>query len=251
MGAASTALADRPEGIFWNPGGIAALRTMTWWSAHSRPFGLKELANTATILVAPFSPGVWAFGLHTCGYALYRETTALVSCAGAMTSRVRVGGTLRVLRLDIRDFRSAGAVAFDFGFVGRVGSRFDWGMCLWNVGGARMAGETLSRVLSMGWTFRPAPDAVVVVDVRKELTALLETRVGLEYAPIRSLRLRMGMHDSPSSFSLGMGWCTHALRVDYAVYTHLRLGWSHQMAIHLIIGSPAPDQHGGGRQICP
>ena len=250
LGGAYTALADEPEGIFWNPGGIAALRTTTCWSAYSRPFGLRELASTAAVLVTPAFPGTWAFGVRTFGSSLYRETTALVSVAGALTSGVRVGATLRALRVDLQDFGSANGFAFDLGFVGRVGSRVDWGVCLWNAGNARMAGEALSQSLSSGWAFRPTSDAALVVDVCKVLTAPLQTRVGLEYTPVDGLSLRVGVHDRPASLGAGAGWSVGRWRIDYGAYTHLILGWSHQVAVHLPIGA-GERERGGQRQICP
>ena len=237
MGGAYTALSDGPGGIFWNPGGIASLRTMTWWNAYCRPFGLDELSSAATVIILPLSPGSWALGLHSYGCSLYRETTALVSCAGPLRPTVRVGATLRALRLNIRNFGSAHTFALDIGFVGRVHSRSDWGMCVWNVGDARMAGETLSRALSMGLAFRPVSDALAAVDVRKEFDAPVQIKVGLEYAATRSLQLRLGVHGRPSSFAFGAGWRIRDVHIDYAARTHLLLGLSHQIAINLMIGS--------------
>ena len=61
-------------------------------------------------------------------------------------------------------------------------------------------------------------------------------RIGIDYEVIRYLNLRIGAMNEPSSFSAGIGINYSIFEIDYALFNHQDLGFTHQFGITLQFG---------------
>ena len=71
---------------------------------------------------------------------------------------------------------------------------------------------------------------------QKEVENNASLRVGIDYEIIKYLNIRIGAMNEPSSFSAGIGINYSIFEIDYALFNHQDLGFTHQLGVTLQFG---------------
>lgn len=244
LGGGYVALAEGPEGIFWNPAGLARSDRSQVLVFYGRPFAVQALSIQAFGGVAPASWGSIGGGVETYGDSFYREVSAGVAYGWALERGLSLGIRLRYGRLSITRFGSAGVLCMDVGASIQVWDALRWGLSVQNLAGTRIGGrgERAAQTVLMGVSGTPADRIELTLDVRKDLRFPLQLGAGAEVLLSDVVRLWTGVRSDPLLFSSGLGLDVGSLLIQYAVTYHAVLGVSHYASIG-IMKTPALSSH--------
>jgi uncharacterized protein UPF0164 len=261
LGGAYGALAEGVEAAFWNPAGLAGTHGSQLTAAHTeffqqlrhdqfavagRMFGGVTSASVRAFYSQPIDERdelgnlIGSFGTHDLELALGYGRTA--------TPGVRLGGTVQLVRERIAD-AATNTWAMNVGGTWEPpalrGARLSVSghnlgpSAAYVIDGVKGAPVPLPAALQAGIAFGAPPAARGFA-----LRGAVETRlargrpavgmVGAELAGLAGAALRAGVriNDPSASVSLGAGWTTGGLRLDYAwVPYKLDLGDTHRFGV--------------------
>ena len=237
---ASAALAGDPWGMFANPAGILGLPGCTIITSVSPSiYGIPELRHHAVSAVLPVSWGTIGVAGTTLGVDGYRETTAGLVVAFPLDPAFGCGIRVNSLWLGIASYGSTVVPTLDLGLQARITESFSVGFLLENVTGARLGirKEALPRSVEFGLSIAPSGLGVqACASAVKELSAPLDWRMGVTFAPYECLTLRTGISTEPAFLCAGFGLTVAPVTLDYAVSHHWQLGLTHHVSLAFSFG---------------
>lgn len=249
MGGATVSLADDGTTLSWNPGGLTlvgghrlAVSHVAWFSDATYQYAsyVGPLGENGVVGLA-VEQGSVSWDNTGEGDFDAGDFSGVLGYGRRVRSNVGVGVGLRYLSSKLGD-DTAASYAFDVGTVCRVSPNLSLGAAVRNLGpGLNFGGaeDPLPSVLTLGgsYTWR---DVTFAVDVEKQNDLDVTPRVGVEYAPIRSLALRGGYVGSGDSAlgeltgGFGLRWGDR-WSFDYA-YRPSTLGGTHQAGLSAGLG---------------
>ncbi len=230
LGRATTAL----EGDVWghhNPASWATLPGRAASAFASQAFGLGELRLGAVAVAEPTRFGTVAASARSYGFEDFRETRFGLGFARAFavsaSRRVHAGLRLGYTSVSIPGFGSAGVLGLSLGVMTEVLPGLGFGFHAYNLNRPAFSEfDPLRRGLEVGFAYRPAERALVLLGIDKEVEFPLSFRGGLEVQPVDVLVLRTGFTTEPVRFSAGVGVQTGLLRADVSAERHEWIGWT-------------------------
>lgn len=237
LGGAAVALSDNPWAGAVNPAMISAVKKPVISLGFSpSPFGLRELSGAAVAYVDPLPLGSISVQLAKFGFELYREMIGGFSYGRTITDNVMVGATLRVYVLSIAGYGSDWTIGADIGGAVDVSGEIRVAFALHNISAPAIGveHELLPQSISMGMSFAPLRELVVVAELEKDLRYQPEFHLGVEYALGEYVVLRGGMIPEPAFFSAGFGMNYGPLRLDYGISHHVLLGMMHLFGVSVV-----------------
>jgi hypothetical protein len=235
---AITAVPGSPWTAFVNPGAVPSVHHRTLALAHiPRPFGLADLAQSALTYIEPLSFGIAAITLQRYGFELYREITAGVVIGAELEDRWNVGIGVQYFSLTIPGYGSAGTVGIDAGMVLEVSDGFRAGVAALNLNAPAIGRnrERLPQVLSLGLSYQPMGGLLLAIDLVKEIRFPPDILLGVEFAPVKTLRILVGSGTDPASFRAGMTFAYGLAEVGYIFSNHPDLGATHRFSLVLAL----------------
>ncbi len=237
FGNAFVGLADDCWAIYYNPAGIVRINQNTFSFFYSpNQFELSEL-NTAAV-AGNFSTqfGTFGVGVRKFGFELYKEISATVSYANSIAG-IYFGTNFNYHYLAIRGYGTDAAISLDAGVLlplfSSVISELFLGISAKNINipSIGKSREKLPQVFCSGISYSPLNNLILLVDYQKEIGFDASPKFGAEYQIFDMLSLRFGVSDNPTSFASGVGIEVAFVRLDYALFTHQELGFSHSATI--------------------
>jgi hypothetical protein len=259
MGGAYASLGEGVEAAFWNPAGLAAIHGVQLTASHYEflehlrhaQFGVagKLLGGgVATTLRALYSEPITerdavgnetgTFGSHDLEFAL--------AYGGAVSPRVRLGGSAQVVRERISEFSATtwavgGGATWDPAAMPRLRASLSFHNLgpagAYDFDGVRGQPVNLPAAVQAGVSYGFTSGGL-------DLRTALETRltrgragvamIGAELAHGSGAAIRAGfrMNDESTNFSVGAGYATQGLRLDYAFVPYrLDLGETHRISL--------------------
>lgn len=251
MGGAYTAVANDATALYWNPGGLARMERKELSLTHAASFA--ETSFDFVGYAHPTRVGTFAFsGLHLSQGALdgrddnrnaagsftASDSAATLAFARAVTSKINVGASAKLIRQTIANENAQG-VAFDLGLTANTPVKnLTVGAAALNLGpGMKFVQESYSLplTLSVGTAYRVWQPLALSGDLRHyPVDARTSLSFGMEFSPVQMVALRAGYisaaaASSPSSsekrasqlegltgFGAGMGLQISHYRLDYA-----------------------------------
>ncbi|MDI6739054.1 MAG: helix-hairpin-helix domain-containing protein [Candidatus Edwardsbacteria bacterium] len=234
MAGAGAALADFPQAGAINPALPAFCEMQSVNAGAGLPFGLKDLAATATAVSYQRGRYGLAAGIAAVGNQLYREATVRMALGMRVFERAAIGAAVNGHHLGIARYGSATAVGFDAGLIGSPFENLTLAVAAGNLNHPAIgeSDEEISQTLSCGASFRPVSQVTLAVQLQAQENWPVQLRVGQEYRYRDRLFLRAGFTDRPNQASLGFGAAHGKFRLDYAVRTHPVLNLSHCLSLH-------------------
>lgn len=223
--------------LFNNPAGLAQQN----WSEFSiyyspSPFGISKLANAAAVLHIPSKFGSFAFAYTTYGFDLYKENTFFVSYSKKIFSNVFLGTTISYKHTSIKNYGSANSLVLLLGGIVKLNSDFRIGFAIDNLTHSSYDNnkDEIPLKFDVGISYAVFNQLVLNSAIQKTIGTKTSIRVGVDYNLIKYLNLRFGAMNNPSSFSAGIGINYDIFEIDYAVFNHQDLGFTHQIQITIL-----------------
>jgi hypothetical protein len=161
-----------------------------------------------------------------------------LSYARAWTTRLRLGGTVRLIRQAIAT-RTATGAALDLGALRSLGDHLHLGLAvLRNLGGMSALGEeatSLPRSGRLGLSYTGFSHLLVSGEIQRAQGSATSLHLGAEWTATRRLTLRGGYQTTDSRhLSAGLGLKTDRWSVDYAfIPFDSGLGEAHRLSLQL------------------
>jgi hypothetical protein len=240
MGSAYVALADDPTSLYWNPAGLAAIRSTQITAMHNEwiqdfrqeyaavgfPLGKGSLGVSFQGFYTSELEGRDDVGNFTRNFG-FNDIAMTVAYGRTFTKGLDGGLAVRYMR-EMIDVDDATAFAFDLGGRYRLGeSGLSLGAAAQNIGGdAKFVSESFSlpMTLRLGAAYSHALSGLhglgtLSTEVRKSEGEDARFHLGGEFAYKEHLALRVGgkMGYDEEGFSFGVGITQKAIRFDYAL----------------------------------
>lgn len=239
----SVASAKDVFAIFNNPAGIAQQNWREIGIYYSpSPFGLSKLANGAGVYHEPTNVGSFSIAFTTYGFELYRESKFLLSYAYNLSNRFFFGITAKYHNLKIERYGNDNALSFAISSLAYLSNNWRIGFMIDNVSRSTYGNEKdqIPVIMDLGTSFDLLNTVTLNAAIQKELDRNASIRIGIDYEIIRYINLRLGAMNEPSSFSAGIGINYSLFEIDYAVFNHQDLGFTHQMGVLIQFGDDLP-----------
>ena len=264
MGGAFVGLADDASAAYWNPAGLAFLKTNQFMPAHSEEFGsvlnydygalVHPLANNQDVAISivrlaldniPLTDSLKTVTgsngqlqpIYDEGRLIYTsdiETALMLSYAKATSSKLNLGGTVKLIRQSVADHSSFGMGA-DVGLIYSPRPDVSFGLAVDDITGTFLSWDTgrhetispsarvgtqITRQLGAQHLLTLAGDLYLTFDGRRTASQFStgsiggEYHVGAEYWYHRTLALRAGFNHG--NFTAGAGGRRGRFALDYA-----------------------------------
>ena len=230
------ALASDSYALFNNPAGLAqqTWRELSVYYSPS-PFGINKLANGAAVYHEPTIYGSLAIAYLNYGFELYKKNTFFVSYSKEIIPNFFIGATLSYHNLSIKNYGSDNTFALLIGGLAHITRNLRVGFAIDNVTHSTIGNSDnqIPMVFNFGLSYTLLSKLIFNIAIEKEIDNSASLRVGIDYQIIRYLNLRIGAMNEPSSFSAGIGINYSIFNIDYAVFNHQDLGFTHQIGVTL------------------
>ncbi len=234
------ALASDSYALFNNPAGLAQQNRREFSIYYSpSPFGINKLANGAAVYHEPTKYGSFAVAYTNYGFELYKENNFFVSYSNRVLQNLFIGATLSYHNLSIKNYGSSNSYSLLVGFLAHVTENFRIGFAIDNVTRSSIGQEDnqIPMIFNFGISYTLLSKLFFTTAIEKEIDKNASLRVGIDYQIIKYLNLRIGAMNEPSSFSAGIGINYSIFEIDYGMFNHQDLGFTHQIGITLQFGN--------------
>jgi outer membrane protein OmpA-like peptidoglycan-associated protein len=261
LGEAFTGLADDAGAVYWNPAGLGHIDQYHIALSHHQWFaGITDEVLHATL---PFGPGAFGAGIIYSGdpgiehwseenqpgdtFSTWNAGLA-VAYGLPLSEQYAVGLTIKGLHEDLYDATGTGG-AIDVGVLGEPVPDLKVGVSARHLGFISYnSPEELPAEVAAGASFQRY-GITVLLDVVVPFDSDINVRVGLEYAPVPEIALRVGYRTGPTSLA-GLGalagltggiGLTHGnYGVDYSITPYGELGIVHRVGLRASFRPPVP-----------
>lgn len=233
MGQAYIGLANTPDAIFSNCGGLAFIRHPSLALYFTRPYGMQELLQGSLSVTLPTPFGSFGTGVNHFGNELYQEQSLLFSYSQSIRQKFSWGINLHYMKLQIAKYGSDFSYGIDIGFLTKISQQLHWGFCATNINRATFddGNECLPQTFASGVSVAPFQNFIVNFDIFKDTDFPLELRMGIEYLIFQKIAFRTGFTTEPSKFCFGFGLLFPYFAFDYAATSHIDLGLTHYFSV--------------------
>jgi len=254
MGGAWSAGADDATAVAYNPALLMEIDRMSAAVTYCRP----NQQSFESLAYAAFSFPVWrkqrmavalrSFGVDYGGASLENETTLTFSHAFAVLkdihTRLYIGYCLNAYMLEFgatqtMDLGSETAFGLDVGILGVLHERTRLGLFLKNANApsvGRYHSEPLPQWITAAVSYQPYYGVVTELDVRSMRGEDVEILVGMQFAVMDMLDLRVGFQTAPNTLSGGFTVKIRSFAIDYGYSNHSALPGTHHVALRGLLG---------------
>lgn len=234
------ALANDVYALFNNPAGLSQQnwREISVYYSPS-PFGINKLANSSAVYHEPTNYGSFAIAYSNYGFELYKENNLYVSYSKIISKNFFLGTTLAYRNLSIKNYGSDNAITVMIGGLAYLTDNLRIGFAIDNITRSSFGNENnqIPMLFNFGFSYTFLSKLIFNSAIEKEIDKNSSLRVGIDYEIIKYLNLRIGTMNEPSSFSAGLGINYSIFEIDYALFNHQDLGFTHQIGITLQFGN--------------
>lgn len=230
------AYANDAFALFNNPAGLAQQNWREFSIYYSpSPFGLKQLSNNSAVYHEPTNFGSFAIAYSNYGFELYKENSFFVSYSTNISKNIFLGTTFSYRNLSIKNYGSDNTLTILLGGIAYLTPDLRFGFAIDNITHSSFGNSEnqIPMIFDLGLSYSLLSKLVINAAIEKEIDNNASLRVGIDYEIIKYLNLRIGAMNEPSSFSAGIGVNYSLFEIDYAVFNHQDLGFTHQFGISL------------------
>ncbi|MCF6269844.1 MAG: hypothetical protein L3J41_09045 [Melioribacteraceae bacterium] len=237
------ALASDAYALFNNPAGLAQQNWREFSIYYSpSPFGINKLSNASAVYHEPTIFGSFAIAYTNYGFELYKENTFYVSYSKMLLKNFFAGITLSYKNISIKNYGNDNTLTFLIGGLTYLTNNLRIGFAVDNITRSSFGNEDnqIPITFDFGMSYNLTPELSINAALQKEIDMKNSIRIGIDYQIIKYLNLRMGATNEPSSFSAGVGINYSIFEIDYALFNHQDLGFTHQIGVTLQFGTDKP-----------
>lgn len=237
------ALASDAYALFNNPAGLAQQNWREIGIYYSpSPFGINKLANGSVVYHEPTRFGSVAIAYTNYGFELYKENNLFVSYSKMLFKNFFAGVTISYKNISIKNYGSDNSFTFLIGGLTYLTNKLRIGFVVDNITRASFGNKDnqIPMAFGFGMSYSLIPELSINAALQKEIDFNSSIRIGIDYQIIKYLNLRIGAMNEPSSFSAGIGINYSIFEIDYAIFNHQDLGFTHQIGVTLQFGTDKP-----------
>jgi hypothetical protein len=200
------------------------------------PFGINKLANGAAVFYEPTDYGGFAFAYSFYGFELYKKNSILLSYSNKIFETISLGATIVYQNLSIKNYGNDYAFTLIAGGVMQISENFNAGFSIDNLTHSTFGAydNQLPIIFDFGLSYTILKILRFNAAIEKELEKNTSLHIGIDYKIIKYLNLRIGVMNEPASFSAGIGINYSIIQLDYALFNHQDLGFTHQLGLNII-----------------
>ncbi|MBI2428017.1 MAG: hypothetical protein HYV29_04355 [Ignavibacteriales bacterium] len=212
---------------------VSSFRSAVFYSPS--PFQLPQLTNYGLLAADNFGVVKGGVSFSSFGFSLYKETFGSLSVAYTGMTNFSFGITVSLYHLSIESYGSALKLGIDIGSIYSLTEELNIGFALNNLNGATYEeDDDIPQIILAGLSYRIIEEAVVNVDLVKDIRYEPTYRAGIEFEPHDIVVVRSGFQGKPSRLFAGIGFTVTRFTIDYGVATHDDLGLTHSIGISFI-----------------
>lgn len=222
--------------LFMNPAGIAGIQQMEVGAFIERRFLLNEINYGTVGFVTPFKQGKHFAGVDMGGFGFsgYSESRVGLTYATTLFERLSVGAKANYTRVSIDNYGAQSAIYVDAGLNCILSKHLSAGFRVFNANRAQLQKEQNEKIpttLDLGIAYQVSDKVLIVADVEKQVNFPYSFRGGVEYAPAKFLKARIGASTQPVTVSAGIGLVVKGLNIDFANTLHQYLGYTPSLSL--------------------
>ena len=232
-GSGGTASLNSAFAVFNNPSKIGLNEKADINLFYKNYYGLGEinqisLANHFHIGTLPLG-----LGISTFGNKLYRETEIRAGAAIEIVRQVRLGITLNLYQLEIKNYGSAISWGFDLALMKHVSENISMAFVISNLNEPKIgsASERIPAHFCFGMAYQPLNTIGMSLDIVKDDQFNFDYRFGFQYNANRWFSIMCGFRDLVNTVSAGLKISNNEYNLNYACQYHPELGLSNSMSI--------------------
>ncbi|MBU2020067.1 MAG: type IX secretion system membrane protein PorP/SprF [Bacteroidetes bacterium] len=235
MGSAGVT-AENSNSFFFNPGSIGSIETVEIGINYQNRFLLKEFSEQTISAIVPLKKGVFSCGMYHAGNTLYQNTRVGAGYALALADHFFMGVQFNYQGIVLPEYYGrASKMTGEFGIYYKHNEHWKLGAAVFNFSNSRLSDfqdDRLSSLIRIGVNYQPSSIVQIVAEINKDLeNDLPYLNAGLEYQPLSSLFLRVGIGTQPSNIGFGFGYKYKRLRFDLSCRYHPTLGFLPQIGL--------------------
>ena len=240
MSNSDVALSNDVFSLFNNPAGLSQMNWRELGIYYSpSPFGFSELANGFFAYHEPFDFGSIGLGAMTYGFELYRENKIAIGFSYNYLDKFFAGAAVNLHTVSIKNYGSDNTFYLNIGGLYYLTQNFRLGFSVQNLNRASFGNEkdNIPMVFNTGFSYEVMEELTFNLAVEKDIRYNYSLRGGIEYNLLEYISLRSGFSNEPSRYSAGIGINYSYFSLDYAFFTHMDLGLTHQAGLVISFGS--------------
>ncbi len=229
--------------LFTNPSGLAQLNWREFGIYYSpSPFGIDKLANAFAAYHEPTAIGSFGFGFMTYGFDLYKETKFTLAYANSFSNSFMIGVSIFYNSISIQNYGNDNSFSISVGGLSYILSNLRLGFLIDNLTRSSFGDykDQIPVILNLGLSYDIIPELTINGAVEKDMDRTASIRFGVDYLIIQYLNIRFGAMNEPASFSAGVGINYSLFELDYGVFNHQDLGFTHQVDLIIQFGTSKP-----------
>ncbi len=230
MGLAGTGVLLRTsEGLYVNPASIAFLESWDLSLSSELRFGQSGIRQIGLSAALPTKhSGSIGLTLQQEGVLSLSQTKISLNYAKQLHEQISIGAQINLHQLSIENYGTQSAINAAIGAIGQITDNIRVGFSILNPFPVSFIdGQVIPTSLLLATSIRSSEQLSIFVEVQKEIDFAVNAKAAIEYTPIKSLALRLGVQTEPSVVSFGTGIrLSEQLVIDMAINYHDQLGYS-------------------------
>ena len=235
LGGASVALGD-----VWsannNQAGLAFVEGVSAGTFFENRFLLKELSLKSLAVAVPVGKGSFGVSVNSFGFNLYNENKFGLGYGMALTKNFAVGVQIDYLQNNITAETiqtTDGALTAELGVIAKFENGLSGGFHIFNPIGARFmdSNNDVPTIFRIGLAHQFSKEVLASVEVEKDIDFEEAVKIGLEYLITEKIYIRGGISTNPFLSSLGVGYQSDRLKIDFASSVHTVLGYTPHISL--------------------
>ncbi|MBD3225053.1 MAG: hypothetical protein GF313_10020 [Caldithrix sp.] len=188
--------------------------------------GIQQLTLSCALAVKGHPLG---FGFSRYGNNLYAENELRMGYNFALGPAFRVGASLNVYALEIRNYGQAQTFGFDVAGIYIINSVLRTAFVLSNLHHPEIgrSGERINPTIAGAFVYQPVESMQLAFDIVNETDIEFDYRLGLIYNYWRWLKFRAGVRQNVDLWSVGLEAGQDTYAIHYTFEYHMQLGASH------------------------
>ena len=221
--------------LFTNPADLGNAGAWNFVTALNRPFGIKTLSSSMICSSIPLHFMSFGFGCHSFGLENYRETSVFAGGGFQAFSNTRLGLSIHLDHLQIKNHGSASTVGVNLGVQNQISPKILLGVTAHNINRPEIGKtkEKLPQTFSIGATISLNPQIQLLGQLFKDIRYAPEPSFSVNYHPIPCLAIYSGASMAPSRYHAGFTLSLKMMNFSYAVVTHHTLPASHYLSFSI------------------
>ncbi len=219
--------------VFHNPAGLNGAENPTVALAYTNRYNVaafRSIAAVGTWKLKNWQAGV---GISRFGDRLFSEQRLVANMATHL-SGVDLGVRVGYLQIATQGLETRGMPFLDLGVITQLTPELRMGASLHHINQPQVAtfeDERLPALIRAGLCYQPVERFRFYLETQKETSMPMMAQAGAEYEWHTGFFARTGFSSEPAQGYFGIGGRWKMLQFDYALHTHPRLGFTHQLSI--------------------